>query len=626
MASDREKDILEDEEIIDLTDIIEEGLEVDSLEDREQAFGDSARDTELEEDLNGLFDSLDSEKDSRTAQGDELEEMFRDETRENSKSGYSEDQQDDDILKDFLGEEPQDEMLSDQDSSDRIQASEEADFQELEEAQTHPEDSSQGEVPGSEGEGQTDAIAMLAEQLESLSDRLDAFEERIINMENSFFEKTIETIEEKGPELGFLNRMLQEFKEDISAAIENRLDSLEPARQEPSEEDFRTSVLQVIEEKGLELSFVREFADKITDEIRSSILVEIDEKLGAIDQPQELTPQDIKDKALEAVEEKGLELSFVREFADKITDEVRSSILVEIDEKLGALDQPQELTPQDIKDKAIEAVEEKGLELRFIKEFADKITDNIRSSILVEIDEKLGAIDQPQELTPQDIKDKAMEAFAEKGLEMNLVSDLKEKITQETEELIYEKFSEIVQTIEPGEGSELSQKIQELERKIAEISTPDPDELKQDLMTEFEKLFQDKLFSFTEPPDPEEFKEEMNDLAEDRINSFIESWKNEKNSQATELENAFKLLGAMEERISSLSGEIGEVREKTGHLDLELAKKFESIYEQIPAGEDIANQVSQLKAELEEYILKKIPEAAARIIREEILAMVSEKK
>jgi hypothetical protein len=681
MASDREKDILEDEEIIDLTDIIEEGLEVDSLEDREQAFGDSARDTELEEDLNGLFDSLDSEKDSRTAQGDELEEMFRDETRENSKSGYSEDQQDDDILKDFLGEEPQDEMLSDQDSSDRIQASEEADFQELEEAQTHPEDSSQGEVPGSEGEGQTDAIAMLAEQLESLSDRLDAFEERIINMENSFFEKTIETIEEKGPELGFLNRMLQEFKEDISAAIENRLDSLEPARQEPSEEDFRTSVLQVIEEKGLELSFVREFADKITDEIRSSILVEIDEKLGAIDQPQELTPQDIKDKALEAVEEKGLELSFirefadkitdeirssilveideklgaidqpqeltpqdikdkaleaveekglelsfVREFADKITDEVRSSILVEIDEKLGALDQPQELTPQDIKDKAIEAVEEKGLELRFIKEFADKITDNIRSSILVEIDEKLGAIDQPQELTPQDIKDKAMEAFAEKGLEMNLVSDLKEKITQETEELIYEKFSEIVQTIEPGEGSELSQKIQELERKIAEISTPDPDELKQDLMTEFEKLFQDKLFSFTEPPDPEEFKEEMNDLAEDRINSFIESWKNEKNSQATELENAFKLLGAMEERISSLSGEIGEVREKTGDLDLELAKKFESIYEQIPAGEDIANQVSQLKAELEEYILKKIPEAAARIIREEILAMVSEKK
>ena len=209
---------------------------------------------------------------------------------------------------------------------------------------------------------------------------------------------------------------------------------------------------------------------------------------------------------------------------------------------------------------------------------------------------------------------------------MNLISDLKEKITQETEELIYEKFSEIVQTIEPGEGSELSQKIQELERRIAEISIPDPDELKQDLTAEFEKLFQDKLYSFPQPPDPEEFKEEMNDLAEDRINSFIESWKSEKNSQATELENAFKLLGAMEERISSLSGEIGEVREKTGDLDLELVKKFESIYEKIPAGEDIASQVSELKAELEEYILKKVPEAAARIIREEILAMVSEKK
>jgi|GEM_PF-2808453 len=571
MASDREKDILEDEEIIDLTDIVEEGLEVDSLEDRERAFGDSARDTELEDDLNGLFDSLDSEKDARISEGDELEQMISDQIRENGKSGHPEDQQDEDILKDFLGEEPQDEMLVDQDSSDSIQKPEEADFQELEEAETHPEDSIQGEVTGSEKEGQTDAIAMLADQLESLSDRLDAFEERIINMENSFFEKTIETIEEKGPELGFLNKMLQEFKEDVSSTIENRLDSLEPAKQEPSEEDFRTSVLQVIEEKGLEMGFIREFADKITEELRSSILVEMDERLGAIDQPKELTPQDIKDKALEAVEEKGLEMGFIREFADKITEELRSSILVEMDQRLGA-------------------------------------------------------IDQPKELTPQDIKDKALEAFAEKGLEMNLVSDLKEKITQETQELIYEKFSEIVQTIEPGEGSELSQKIQELERRIAEISIPDPYGLKQDLMAEFDKLFQDKLYSFPQPPDPEEFKEEMNDLAENRINSFIESWKSEKNSQATELENAFKLLGAMEERLSSLSGEIGEVREKTGDLDLELAKKFESIYDQIPAGEDIASQVSQLKAELEEYILKKIPEAAARIIREEILAMISEKK
>jgi hypothetical protein len=626
MASDREKDILEDEEIIDLTDIVEEGLEVDSLEDREGAFGDSARDNELEEDLNGLFDSLDSEKDARISEGDELEEMFRDETQEKRESSHPEDQQDDDILKDFLGEEPQDEMLEDQDSLARSQKQEDADFQEFEEMETHPEDSIQGEIPGSEKEAQTDAIAMLAEQLESLSDRLDAFEERIINMENSFFEKTIETIEEKGPELGFLNKMLQEFKEDITSTIEIRLDSLEPARQEPSEEDFRTSVLQVIEEKGLELGFIKEFADKVTDEVRSGILAEMDERLEAIDQPKEMTPQDIKDKALEAVEEKGLELGFIKEFTDKITEEVRSAILAEMDERLGAIEQPKEMTPQDIKDKALEAVEEKGLELGFIKEFADKMTEEIRSGILAEMDERLGAIEQPKELTSQDIKDKALEAFAEKGLELNLLSDLKEKITQETQELIYEKFSEIVQTIEPGEGSELSQKIEELERRIAEISIPDPEELKQDLMAEFEKLFQDKLYSFPQPPDPEEFKEEMNDLAEDRINSFIESWKSEKNSQATELENAFKLLGAMEERLSSLSGEIGEVREKTGDLYLELAKKFESIYDQIPAGVDIESQVSQLKAELEEYIQKKVPEAAARIIREEILAMVSEKK
>ncbi len=568
MASDKEKDMLEDEEIIDLTDVFEEGLEVDSKEEWDQDSRESTQDKELEEDLNGLFDNLDSEKDSRASESDEIEDLLRDKIHPGDKPAEPDDQQDD-FLKDFLKDDQQDEMFEEQDQPEKLEPSVKSEG--VEEVETHPEDSIQVEAFASEKAEPDAATAILAERLEALSDRLDSFEERIFNMENSFFEKTIETIEEKGPELAFLNKMLWEFKEDISSTIENRLDSLDTGRREPSEEDFRFSVLQVIEEKGLELGFLKEFADKVADEVKSSILVEIDERLGAIDQPEQLTPEDIKGKALEAVEEKGLELGFLKEFADKVADEVKSSILVEIDERLGSIDQPEQLTSEDIKGKALEAVEEKGLELR-------------------------------------------------------LIQDLKENIIKENEELIYEKFSEIIQTIEPVDGSQSGQKIQELESRIAEISVPDPEQLKEDMMAELEKLIDDRMYSLSQTPDPEEFKEDMNDIAEDRIDSFIESWKSEKQSQAKELEHALKLWGTVEQKLGDLTQDIAQLREKTAGLDLEIMKKFQSINELAVTREEFTDLATELKVELEEYILKKVPEAAARIIREEILAIISEKK
>jgi hypothetical protein len=53
---------------------------------------------------------------------------------------------------------------------------------------------------------------------------------------------------------------------------------------------------------------------------------------------------------------------------------------------------------------------------------------------------------------------------------------------------------------------------------------------------------------------------------------------------------------------------------------------FESFKERAVTREDLDSLMLRLRLELEEYILKKVPEAAARVIREEIAAIVGEKK
>ncbi len=471
MASDKEKDMLEDEEIIDLTEVFEDGLNIDPTEEQKQAQSDSGRHTDQEVDLNDLFYSVGRDKTASHSKRDDFEELFHNEAG-NAKSDNVNDQQNDVFLKDFFGDDQEDEQdqsknryLHDKNAitEDKTEPDglEKFDDEDWEEKLPEPEHLFTDEGPEAGLDKPVGAIATLAEQLESLSDRMDMFEEKLDNMENSLLERTINALEEEGPELGFLNKMFQDLKKDISAELAEDLDSSEQDKYTLSEEEFKERVFRAIEEKGLEFSFVR---------------------------------------------------------------------------------------------------------------------------------------------------------------------DLRERITQQTRELIDERCIATPQDPEFQEDSDLKQKIQEMEHKIREIEAVDPEELKQEMKTEFEKVLEEKMPDFSQTPDSEVLKQEMNDILEERITSLIKSWQSEKKMLASELEDAVRFWGKMQENISALRQNISELRNNRAGIDSELMKKFESANRQSLTREDLEIVISQLKLELENHILKKVPEAAARVIREEIAAIVSEKR
>ncbi len=591
MVSDKEKDMMEDEEIIDLTDVIEEGLDPEFRKDAQQDPDDSDQEADLEEDLSDLFDSLSSDSESDGSDSDDFEGLFEDAAGKSGKPGQSEKQQDDDdFLKDFLGDdqeddpdqqvgremddestdidellselndstypdeaeadikkdqpdgqapEHEDEMSGDQMQSDGAEPEEESKGIEesAPEGQTETDpgvsDESEPQLTGpvqdearmSEKQEQPDATALLAEQLESLSERMDVFEERINRMEDDFSRKAIEAVEEQGPDLVFLNNKLQEIKQDFNSSIEESLKSFDPFKS-TSSEDFKSMVLEAVEEKGPELNFLKEQTENIIDEVRTRLETEISEKLKAVEKQETITPTDIKEKALEAIEEKGLELS--------------------------------------------------------------------------------------------------------------LVSELTDRINQQTKKLIEDIISEKLQSLETLDDPDLGQKLRDLELRLGDISMPDTEALKQDMRAELEGIIEEKMLDLSrkseseqkpvpvQAHDLEELKKEMNGAVEDRVNTLIESWQNEKKSLASELENALKFWGKMQEKLTLLSQDIGELKDKRAEIDPELLERFESVHEMSVTREDLKNLASQLKVELEEYIVKKVPEAAARVIREEIAAIVGE--
>jgi tetrahydromethanopterin S-methyltransferase subunit G len=411
MASDKEKNAFQEEEIIDLNDVLEEGFDADFAGEAKQKPEDPVHGDDLEDDFNELFESLDAERGSQVSEGSDLEAMFDDENSSIKGPDEFEDKQD--------------------------------------------------ELPGPGDEKPAPAMIALADQLESLSDRMDAFEEKLGSIEKSFSEKVISAVEEKGSEIGFLNKMFEDLKQDYNSAIVKSPDFSSLNTEDFSGEDFKAGVLETIEEEGLELSFVQ---------------------------------------------------------------------------------------------------------------------------------------------------------------------DITEKITKQTRDLVDEKISAALQVFESPDDQGFAQKIQELEFKIREIAIPDPEEIKQDLRVEFQKAIKENIPDLSQSYDPEEFKQEISDSLEDRIKLLADSWQDEKKTLASEMEKSLMFWEKMQEGLNALSRDVDEIRDKMAKPDPGLMGDFESFKERAVTREDLDSLMLRLRLELEEYILKKVPEAAARVIREEIAAIVGEKK
>lgn len=591
MASEREKQNLDDEEIIDLTEVVEEGPDLDRKESDQKV--DSAQDGDFDEDLSDLFESLGSEEDDEAGSaegGDDFEDLFNDEvekSEDKASTAEEQDTSDDDFLKEFLEDDQEDDsgsgegsapekdeditddiddLISDIQEDDDFDGAENSDQEQQADSQKNsqekkgvaedveepaeeaqPEKSAEADSKDSELEdvskdakdaesSETDfvpetvdkpvqGIEVLAEQLESLSDRMDVFEKKIDQIQDDFPDKTVQLMEEKGPELEFIRQALQGVKDELETSIKSNIEQAAASRENLSEDEFKEQVIKAVEENGLELNFVQELSQKIKSEVKEDLLPEIEEKIKSLDD-----------------ESQSKEFEYPEDFGEKISS----------------------------------AVTEKVNDPGFFEELADKISER-------------------------------------------LVSDFLEK----TEKLIDEKVSEQSKPDQSHE-SEMQEKLADLESRIQDLKITDQENIRHEIMADVKKLLEDQNSnSDTSPLSDDVIEDQIKEAVETKLNALVGDWQKEKKALAGELENALKFWGKMQEKLTVLSQDIGELRDTRAEIDPEMQEKIESLTEQAVTRPELRNLASQLKVELEDYILKKVPDAAAKVIREEISAIIS---
>lgn len=569
MASEREKQNLDDEEIIDLTEVVEEGP--DSDKKASDQGDDSAQDGDFDEDLSDLFESLSSEEDDKagSAEGDDdFEDLFNDEAEQSEDKGSATEEQEtgeDDFLKEFLEDDQEDDSGSGQDSSQEedgditddlddlisdVQEDDDSEDTENSAQDSRPEKraSQEAEEPESDSQNsevedfsediesgepasasETDekplqGIEVLAEQLESLSDRMDTFERKIDEIQNDFPDKAVQLMEEKGPELEFMRQALQGVKDELEVSIKSNIEQAATGEKSLSEDEFKEQVIEAVEEKGLEFNFVQEMSQKFKSEVKEDLLPEIEEKIKS-----------------SGDESQGKEFEY----------------------------------PEDFREKVFSAVEEKVSKSDYFEELTGKVSGR-------------------------------------------LVSDLMEQM----EKLIAEKVSEQSQPDQENE-SEVQQKLADLEARVQDLKMPDEENIRQEVMADVKKFLEGQDSDDGSPLDDDVVKDQIKEEVEAKLNSLVEEWQSEKKALAGELENALKFWGKMQEKLTVLSQDIGELRDTRAEIDPEMQEKIESLTEQAVTRPELRHLASQLKVELEDYIAKKVPEAAAKVIREEISAIIN---
>ncbi|MFP4398036.1 MAG: hypothetical protein ACLFPY_08125, partial [Desulfonatronovibrio sp.] len=520
------------------------------------------RDDDLDEDLSDLFESLNSEKESESSEEeDDFEDLFKEEAgKDESKPSAAENKQaedsaEDDFLRDFLDDE---------------------DDQDLDLAGKKDQDDDIADID--------DLISDLNEEKEELQDQ---------------------------PE---------------EADAEARQASPEPGEQKDIKEepDLPDSEPEV--------------------EAESEVEPEAEEKPEAEPEPQistepEEEPEPEEEEEQQAAPQDDIQAPGQDKLAEKI--EILTSQLESVSSRMDIFEERLDNIENSVSEKAVEAIEEKGPELGFLK----KMLEDLKQELVPDTEQGGQTVDQPPlEIAEEDFKAAVVEAVEEKGADLSFILDLKDKISEYADKVMEEKFAGLAQPGEDQEDSELSRRIKDLEDKIQEISIPDAEEMRQEIRADCEKLIEDRIGNTEkkhvspksaenepesqkeEAPEIDEWKQEINRLVEDRINNLVDSWQSEKKALASELENALKFWGKMQEKLTVLSQDIGELRDQRAELDPDLLEKFESINELAVTRKDLRNLAHQLKVELEEYIMKKVPEAAARVIRQEIAAILQEKK
>jgi hypothetical protein len=208
----------------------------------------------------------------------------------------------------------------------------------------------------------------------------------------------------------------------------------------------------------------------------------------------------------------------------------------------------------------------------------------------------------------------------EAGLEDKLAQikiDLLNEIKDQMDNQIKLQATEILTPeLEP-----LKQKIAQVEEQLNNLSIPDKDELKEAISQEITKTLDENKGDSTKQ---EELQKHIFEVIEQQLETKLSTWQKEKEAVAKEIEEASKYQAKLQDSLEKLASDIEEIKDRTSTEKLN--RRVEELSLNFLSKDELKLLASQLKTELEEFITKQVPLAAAQVIREEINALLKEKR
>ncbi len=210
-----------------------------------------------------------------------------------------------------------------------------------------------------------------------------------------------------------------------------------------------------------------------------------------------------------------------------------------------------------------------------------------------------------------DLEQRVLKIVEEKGPQLNFIQELVPDIVDQSLAKALEKTG--------SEAALMSQGLEQMDSRVDAL---------EELFLEHSELIKKSMSREQDQGLPERFDKLMQDLTlshEARIEEVLSTWEKEKKSLTEELDKTRDTQKDMLEKLDSLSRDIGDVKEKNKTYP-ELLEKLEVLHQSFAGKDELAGMLSRIKDELEEHIQRTVPGAAAQVIREEIMALLKEKK
>ena len=249
------------------------------------------------------------------------------------------------------------------------------------------------------------------------------------------------------------------------------------------------------------------------------------------------------------------------------------------------------------------------------------------------MEKRMEKLQAQMNLAEEEFAGRVLQTLEEKGSQLGFIREMMPGIVNQAVEKGEEKIQAKLDEFKAGELQDMLSRLALLEEKVAGIQLPDIQELQDKLEQKIDQKIQSALSEQKEGPeqDFEGLKQELHQELENKIQESIphtEDSAAQKNTEHLQQEmdslrqNELQDLNSRMKNLEEQVGSLDTPKEKSP--DFELQEKIDSLYQNSVGREDLSQLASQLRHELEEHVQKQVPAAAARVIRDEIMAMLQE--